>query len=237
VMELRAQGAKVYQYEGGEPFRPPPDYIKAAATTAFSENKTRYATSSGIPELRQAIADKLHNRNCINVEVENIIVVNGGMQGLFAAFQSVVNPGDEVLVFSPYWTPIKDLIAYSQGRIVLVPTREARANGFRETLERYWTQRTKAVYFNTPMNPSGVVFTRPETAEVPRFAVQRHLVDIADEAYEHIVYEGEHVSIGSLAGMSERTITLFTLSKSYAMTGWRIGYAVAREPWMTGLRK
>ena len=120
VMELRAQGASVYQFEGGEPFRPTPDYIKAAATAALSENKTRYAPSSGIPELRQAIADKLRNRNCINVEVENIIVVNGGMQGLFAAFQSVVNPGDEVLVFSPYWTPIKDLIAYSQGRIVLV---------------------------------------------------------------------------------------------------------------------
>jgi aspartate aminotransferase len=237
VMELRAQGAAVHQFEGGEPFRPTPDYIKAAATAALSENKTRYAPSSGIPELRQAIAGKLRDRNRINVEVENIIVVNGGMQGLFAAFQSVVTPGDEVLVFSPYWTPIKDLIAYSQGRIVLVPTREARANGFRETLERYWTRHTRAVYFNTPMNPSGVVFTRAETESVARFAIERDLIAIADEAYEDIVYEGEHVSIGSLEGMSERTITLFTLSKSYAMTGWRIGYAVAREPWMTGLRK
>src|SRR5207247_935821 len=160
----------------------------------------------GIPELRQAIADKLRNRNCINVEVENIIVVNGGMQGLFAAFQSVVNPGDEVLVFSPYWTPIKDLIAYSRGRIVLVPTHEARANGFRETLERYATRQTRAIYFNTPMNPSGVVFTRTETEKVARFAIDRDLVVIADEAYEDIVYEGEHVSIASLEGMSERTI-------------------------------
>jgi aspartate/methionine/tyrosine aminotransferase len=137
VMELRAQGAAVYQFEGGEPFRPTPDYIKAAATAALSENKTRYAPSSGIPELRQAIADKLRARNRINVGQESIMVVNGGMQGLFAAFQSVVNPGDEVLVFSPYWTPIKDLISYSQGRIVLVPTLEARANGFRENLELY----------------------------------------------------------------------------------------------------
>jgi len=237
VMELRAQGAAVHQFEGGEPFRPTPDYIKAAATAALSENKTRYAPSSGIPELRQAIADKLSERNRINVGPESIIVVNGGMQGLFAAFQSVVNPGDEVLVFSPYWTPIKDLIAYSHGRMVPVPTGEARADGFRETLERYSTQRTKAVYFNTPMNPSGVVFTRAETEAVARFAVDRDLVVMADEAYEDIVYEGEHVSIASLEGMSERTMTLFTLSKSYAMTGWRIGYAVAGEPWMTGLRK
>jgi aspartate aminotransferase len=237
VMELRAQGAAVHQFEGGEPFRPTPDYIKAAATAALSENKTRYAPSSGIPELRQAIADKLRDRNRINVEADSIIVVNGGMQGLFAAFQSVVNPGDEVLVFSPYWTPIKDLIAYSHGRIVLVPTGEARADGFRETLERYSTRQTRAIYFNTPMNPSGVVFTRAETEAVARFAVDRDLVVMADEAYEDIVYEGEHVSIGSLEGMSERTITLFTLSKSYAMTGWRVGYAVAGEPWMTGLRK
>jgi len=237
VMELRAQGATVYQFEGGEPFRPTPDYIKAAAMAALSENKTRYAPSSGIPELRQAIADKLRDRNHINVEPENIIVVNGGMQGLFAAFQSVVNPGDEVLVFSPYWTPIKDLIAECQGRIVPVPTDEARADGFRETLARYATSSTRAIYFNTPMNPNGVVFARAETEEVARFANERDLIVIADEAYEDIVYEGEHVSITSLEGMLDRTITLFTLSKSYAMTGWRIGYAVAGEPWMTGLSK
>lgn len=237
VMELRAQGATVYQFEGGEPFRPTPDHIKAAVTAALSENKTRYAPSSGIPELRQAIADKLRDRNRINVEPESVIVVNGGMQGLFAAFQSVVNPGDEVLVFSPYWTPIKDLIAECHGRIVLVPTAEARTNGFRETLAHYANANTRAIYFNTPMNPNGVVFTRAETEEVARFALDRDLVVMADEAYEDIVYEGEHVSIASLEGMLERTITLFTLSKSYAMTGWRIGYAVAGEPWMTGLSK
>lgn len=237
VMELRAQGASVYQFEGGEPFRPTPDHIKEAMTAALKENKTRYAPSSGIPELRQAIADKLRARNNIRAAVENVVVVNGGMQGLFGAFQSVVNPGDEVLVFSPYWTPIKDLLAHCQGRIVLVPTEEARANGFEATLTRYYTNSTRAIYFNTPTNPSGVVFTRSETEEVARFAIERDLVVIADEAYEDIVYDDEHVSIASLEGMFERTITSFTLSKSYVMTGWRIGYAVAAEPWMTGLRK
>jgi aspartate aminotransferase len=159
------------------------------------------------------------------------------MQGLFGAFQSVVNPGDDVLIFSPYWTPIKDLVAHCQGRLVLVPTEEARAKGIRETLDRYGTEHTRAVYFNTPINPSGVVFTRSETEEVAAFARDRDLVVIADEAYEDIVYDGEHVSIASLPGMFERTITSFTLSKSYAMTGWRIGYVVATEPWMTGLSK
>jgi aspartate aminotransferase len=159
------------------------------------------------------------------------------MQGLFGAFQSVVNPGDEVLVFSPYWTPIKDLVAHCEGRIVLAPTEEARANGFAATLARYVSTSTRAIYFNTPTNPSGVVFTRSEAEEVARFAIDRDLIVISDEAYEDIVYDGEHFSIASLDGMFERTITTFTLSKSYAMTGWRIGYTVAAEPWVTGLRK
>ena len=237
VMEMRAKGATVYQFEGGEPYRPTPDYIKEAVQRALSENKTRYAPSSGIPELRRAIAGKLQNRNSIPASEKDVIVVNGGMQGLFGAFQSVVNPGDEVLLFSPYWTPIKDLVGHCQGRIVLVPTEEARTKGFQATLDRYTTNRTRAIYFNSPTNPSGVVFTRAETEAVARFAIERDLIVIADEAYEDIVYDGEHVSIASLTGMFERTITSFTLSKSYAMTGWRIGYAVAAEPWMTGLSK
>jgi len=237
VMELRAQGASVYQFEGGEPYRPTPDHIKNAVTEALKQNKTRYAPSSGISELRQAISDKLQTRNQIPAQLENVLVVNGGMQGLYSAFQSVVNPGEEVLVFSPYWTPIKDLVAHCQGRIVLVPTEEARANGFSDTLKRYATSNTRAIYFNTPTNPSGVVFNRAETEEVARFAKDRDLVVIADEAYENIVYDEPHISIASLDGMFERTITCFTMSKSFAMTGWRIGYAVAGEPWMTGMRK
>lgn len=237
VMKLRAQGETVFQFEGGEPYRPTPDYIKDAIHSALQNNQTRYAPSSGIPELRRAIADKLQERNRIVASEDNVLVVNGGMQGLFGAFQSVVDPGDEVLIFSPYWTPIKDLVAHCNGRLVLVPTDEARRDGFRATLTRYATERTRAIYFNTPTNPSGVVFTREETEDVARFAIDRDLVVIADEAYEDIVFDGEHVSIASLEGMANRTITSFTLSKSFAMTGWRIGYAVATEPWMTGLKK
>lgn len=237
IMELRAGGATVYQFEGGEPFSNTPDFIKEGMVRALAENKTRYAPSSGIPELRAALAAKLREQNRIPARDQDVIVLNGGMQGLFGAFQAVVNPGDEVLLFSPFWTPIKDLVAHCQGKSVLVPTTEARENGFEATLARYTTERTKAIYYNTPQNPTGLVFTRAEAEAVARFVRERNLVVFADEAYEDLVYDGEHVSIASLDGMFERTITSFTCSKSFAMTGWRLGYAVAPEPWMTGLRK
>ena len=237
VMELRTNGAAVFQFEGGEPYMNTPEYIKAAMIQALEENKTRYGPSSGIQPLRAVIAEKLNTKNSIPAREEDVIVVTGGMQGLFGAFQSVIDPGDEALVSSPFWTPIKDLIAGCQGRTVLVPTIEARSEGFAETLARYASSKTKAIYFNTPQNPTGVVFTRAEAEAVARFARDRDLVVIADEAYEDLVYDGEHVSIASLDGMFERTITAFTCSKSYAMTGWRLGYVAAAEPWMTGLRK
>src|SRR5687767_3657168 len=237
VMELRARGASVHQFEGGEPFLNTPEPIKEAMARALAENRTRYAPSSGIPELLSAVAAKLRERNRIRADEKDVVILNGGMQGLFSAFQSVVDPGDEVLVFSPFWTPIRDLIAHCEGRTVLVPSAEARRDGFRETLARYASERTRAVYFNTPQNPTGLVFTREEAEEVARFARERGLLVIADEAYEDLVHDGEHVSIASLEGMFERTITCYTLSKSYAMTGWRVGYAVAAEPWMTGLKK
>jgi len=237
IMELRAAGQTVHQFEGGEPYVFTPDYIKEAMTRALSENRTRYAPSSGIPELRSAIAKKLRERNGILAREEDVIIMSGGMHGLFGAFQSTVNPQDEVLVFSPYWTPIKDLISHCEGKTVLVPTQEARRDGFAATLARYSTPHTRAIYYNTPTNPSGVVFTRAEAEEVAGFAKERDLVVVADEAYEDLVYDGGHFSLASLEGMMERTITIYTLSKSYAMTGWRLGYAMATEPWMTGLQK
>ena len=120
---------------------------------------------------------------------------------------------------------------------LLVPTITARRNGIRKTLEQFSTPKTRAIYYNTPQNPSGLVFTRAEAEEVAAFAIERDLIVIADEAYEDLVYDGEHVSIASLPGMLERTITCFTFSKTYGMTGWRAGYAVAQEPFMTALRK
>jgi aspartate aminotransferase len=125
----------------------------------------------------------------------------------------------------------------AQARPLLVATITARRNGIRKTLEQFSTPKTRAIYYNTPANPSGTVFTRAEAEEVAAFAIARDLIVFADEAYEDLVYDGEHVSIASLPGMAERTITSYTFSKTYAMTGWRAGYAVAQEPFMTALRK
>ena len=237
VMELRAGGVQVHSLHGGEPYFETPEAIKYAAMKALVENQTHYAPSSGIQPLRAALVEKLAAKNKMRVSTDEVIVTVGGSQGLYGAFQSVLDPGDDALVFSPYWTPIGDLVTGAQARPLLVPTSTARRNGIRKTLEHFSTPQTRAIYYNTPQNPSGLVFTREEAEEVARFAIDRDLVVIADEAYEDLVYDGEHVSIASLPGMLERTITCFTFSKTYAMTGWRAGYAVAQEPFMTALRK
>ncbi len=237
VMELRAAGHKVHPMHGGEPYFETPDAIKYAAIKALAENQTHYAPSSGILPLRKALAEKLAAKNRIDATPDEVLVTVGGSQGLYAAFQSVLDPGDDALVFSPYWTPIGDLVTGTQARPLLVPTITARRNGLRMTLEHFSTPKTRAIYYNTPQNPGGVVFTRADAEEVAAFAIERDLIVIADEAYEDLVYDGEHVSIASLPGMAERTIACFTFSKTYAMTGWRAGYAVAREPFMTALRK
>jgi aspartate aminotransferase len=237
VMALRAAGNQVYSLHGGEPYFETPETIKYAAVQALVENQTHYAPSSGIQPLREALAAKVTAKNGIPTTVNEVIATVGGSQALYGAFQSVLDPGDDALVFSPYWTPISDLIRGAQARPLLVPTSTARRNGIYETLTQFSTPQTRCIYYNTPQNPSGVVFTRSEAEQVARFALERDLVVVADEAYEDLVYDGEHFSIASLPGMCERTITCFTFSKTYAMTGWRGGYAVACEPFMTALRK
>ncbi len=237
VMEMRAAGQKVHAFHGGEPFFETPNAVKYALFSAAVENKTRYAPSSGIEPLRQAIAAKLKERNGLDVSMENVLVTAGGAHALYVAFQAVLDPGDDVLLFSPYWTPIREMITGCQARALLVPTATARSAGLTRTLEDFTTPHTRAIYYNTPQNPTGTVFSRAEAEEVAAFAQKHDLIVIADEAYEDLVYEGEHFSIASLPGMAQRTISAYTFSKTYGMTGWRVGYAVAGEPFMTGLRK
>jgi len=237
VMALRAAGNKVHCMHGGEPFFETPEAIKYAAIQALVDNHTRYAPSSGIAPLREALAAKLTSKNGIATSPDHVIATVGGSQALYGAFQTVLDPGDDALVFSPYWTPIADLIRGAQARPLLVPTSTARRNGIANTLAQFSTPSTRCIYYNTPQNPSGTVFTREEAEEVAAFAQERDLIVVADEAYEDLVYEGTHFSIASLPGMAERTITCFTFSKTYSMTGWRGGYAQAPEPFMTALRK
>ena len=240
VLALRAGGQRVLQLEGGEPFMVTPDFVKQAMRDALDADQTRYAPSSGIPQLLDALREKLARRNGITVTTNDLIVTSGGAHGLFCAFQASVNPGDEVMFFAPYWTPIQDQVKFAGGVPVHVPWDEIRGgNGesMRAALESRHTTRTRVLYVNTPANPSGDMLSREQLVAVADFAKAHDLTVIADEAYEELVYEGEHVSMASLPDMHERTITVHTFSKTFSMTGWRIGYVVAPPPFMEFLRK
>jgi aspartate/methionine/tyrosine aminotransferase len=240
VLNMRASGHRVLQLEGGEPFIGTPDFVKDAMRAALDANQTRYAPSSGIPQLLDALRAKLARKNGLEVSTNDIIVTSGGAHGLFCAFQASVNPGDEVMFFSPYWTPIKDQVSYSGGVAVRVPWDDIRGGTgetMRSALESRFSPRTRVIYVNTPANPSGDVLTREQLTAVADFAKEHDLTVIADEAYEDLIYDGDHVSIASLPGMLERTLTIYTFSKSFSMTGWRIGYVVAPPPFMEFLRK
>lgn len=238
VMDMRAQGQRVLQLEGGEPFMPTPDFVKQAMKEALDGNQTRYAPSSGIPPLLEALRKKLARKNGIEVSTGDIIVTSGGAHGLFCSFQATVNPGDEVMFFGPYWTPIKDQVSYSGGTAVRVPWDEIRGrDDIREALESRRTPKLRVIYVNTPANPSGDVLTRAQLECVAEFAKAHDLTVLADEAYEDLLYDGEHVSIASMPGMRERTLSIYTFSKSFSMTGWRIGYVVAPPQFMEFIRK
>jgi aspartate aminotransferase len=214
-----------------------PQPIKDAMTQALARNETRYAPSSGVAELRRAIVAKAREKNGIPADDEASIVVNGGMHGLFAAFATLLDPGDEVLMFSPYWTPIVDVVAYHGAKPVLVSTDEARREGLGAALAKRRTPKTKLLYWNSPTNPTGDVFSRAECEEACAFVRDAGLALISDEAYEDLIYEGDpHVSPASFPGMFDRTITVFTLSKTYSMTGWRAGYVLTPKRWRTAMQ-
>ncbi len=237
VLELLAQGHRVWRFEGGEPYMPTPQPIKDAMAAALARNETRYAPSSGVPELRQAIVEKVRSKNGIPADDDSPIVVNGGMHGLFSAFATLLDPGDEVLMFSPYWTPIMDVITYHGASASLVATPSARREGLTAALAAAATPRTKLLYWNSPVNPTGEVFSREEVEEVCDFVRDAGLAMISDEAYEDLIYDGSpHVSPASFPGMFERTISVFTLSKTYSMTGWRAGYVLVPRRWRVPMK-
>ena len=238
VLDMRASGHRVLQLEGGEPFLPTPDFVKDAMKAALDANHTRYAPSSGVPQLLDALRAKLAAKNGIDVATKDIMVTSGGAHGLFCAFQASVSVGDEVMFFAPYWTPIHDQVRFAGGVEVRVPWDDVRGQSdIRETLESRYSPRVRVIYVNTPANPTGDVLTRDQLTHIADFAKAHDLTVISDEAYENLLYDGEHVSMASLPDMRERTISVFTFSKSFSMTGWRIGYTVAPEPFMSFIRK
>jgi aspartate aminotransferase len=237
VLAMIADGKDVIRLEGGEPFPPTPDFVKDAIKRALDENQTRYAPSSGLPRLIEAIRAKLAARNGIEASAARVIVVNGGAHGLFCSFQATLDEGDEAIFFSPYWTPIRDLVAYAGGTPVLVPWAELQSRSAADAIRARITPRTRVLYLNSPSNPTGNVLGRDALEGIARLAIEHDLVVVADEAYEDLCYGEPHVSIASLPGMLARTLTVYTLSKSYSLTGGRIGYVVADEVFMDVLRK
>lgn len=228
--ELRAQGIDVVGFVAGEPDFNTPDNINKAAKAAIDAGFTKYTPVSGIIELKKAIADKFASFNKLKYEPDQIVVSNGGKHSLTNAITAIANPGDEFLIPAPYWLSYPEMVKLADAVPVAVSTKKE--NGYKvtvEELEAAYTDKTKAVILNTPNNPTGSVYTETELKAIADFVVEKDIFVIADEMYEYLIYgDKTHVSIASFNDeIYKRTITCSGLSKSYAMTGWRIGYAAA----------
>jgi aspartate aminotransferase len=228
--ELEAQGHKVIKLNFGEPDFPTPQHIKDAAKQAIDANFSFYTPVSGIPELRKAIADKLRRDNGLDWQAENVVVSTGAKQSLINVLLCLLNPGDEVIVFTPYWVSYSEMIKVAEGNTVLVEgTFE---NNFKVTAEQVRaaiTPRTKAILYSSPCNPTGSVFSKSELESIAQVVAEHeNIYVIADEIYEYINFQGsEYYSIGASESIKDRVITINGFSKGFAMTGWRIGYMAA----------
>ena len=237
--ELAAKGVDVINLSFGEPDFQTPQYIKDAAKKALDDGYTFYTPVPGIPELRQAICDKLKRDNQLDFLPNQIVVSTGAKQALANAILSLVNPGDEVIVFSPYWVSYEEMVKLAEG--VPVPLVGTRENDYKATaaqLEAAITPRTKLIMYSSPCNPTGAGFSRDELGAIAE-VLARHpqVYALADEIYEYINFVGEHVSLAQFPAVAERVITVNGFSKGYAMTGWRLGYLAARQDIATACDK
>ncbi|MCS6928106.1 MAG: pyridoxal phosphate-dependent aminotransferase [Saprospiraceae bacterium] len=224
--ELRAQGYDVINLSLGEPDFDTPQHIKEAAYQALKEGYTKYTPVAGLPELTRAISEKFKRDNQLDYKPEQIVVSNGAKQTIYNICQVLLNPGDEVVLFAPYWVSYWEIIKLSGGKPVPVYAGvEREFKPTPEQLEAAITPRTKFLLFSSPCNPTGAVFDRNELAAyVEVLARYEHVYVVSDEIYEYINFTHEHVSIGSFAQVRDRTITVNGFAKGFAMTGWRLGY-------------
>jgi aspartate aminotransferase len=224
--ELKAKGIDIISLSLGEPDFNTPDYVKEAAKKAIDDNYSKYPPVPGYTDLREAISKKFKDENGINYSPDQIIVSAGAKHSLINVILSIVNPGDEVILLAPYWVSYYDQIIIAEGKPVIVKARLE--NDFKikpEQLEAAITSKTRLIIFNSPSNPTGMVYDRKEMEKIAR-VVERHegVFLISDEIYVHIIFTGEHVSMASFDFIYDRVITVNGVSKGYAMTGWRIGY-------------
>ncbi|MBY8824998.1 pyridoxal phosphate-dependent aminotransferase [Sphingomonas colocasiae] len=239
AMVLEARGIDLIHMEFGRPVHDTPDHIKQAAADALFAGHVHYSDMAGERAFREALAEKLRRFNRMEVSPDEILVTNGLTQGSFAAFMALINPGDEVILLDPYYPQHLGKIEMAGGRIVTVPLDAAADFAIRaDWIEAAVTPRTRMIVLVNPANPTGRVYGRAELEALAGVAIRHDLSVVSDEVYEYITYDGaEHVSIASLPGMAERTISLHAFTKAYAMDGWRLGYAVAPAALMPGLLK
>ena len=230
--EMKENGIDVISFGAGEPDFNTPANIINAAIKAMEEGNTKYTNVNGILPLREAICKKFKEDNGLIYKPSQIVVSTGAKQSLANVFLAILNPGDEVIVPNPYWVSYPELIGLADGKAVFVESDETSSYKFtKENLEKVVTEKTKAIILNTPNNPTGTIYNKEELIEIAEFAKKHDLIIVSDEMYEKLVYDGEkHISIASVSDDAyERTIVINGLSKSYAMTGWRLGYCGASE--------
>ncbi len=228
--EMEREGRSIIHMEIGRPDFDSPKCAKERVVAALNEGNVHYTDMAGAYDLRCAVADKYHRENGMAyVDADkNVLITNGAMEALTSTFLTLFEPGDEVIVPAPYFSAYADELAIASAVLVPVPTKME--NGFRlqvEELKKALSPKTKAILINSPNNPSGAVLTRKDLEAIAAFAIENDLWVISDECYEKFLYDGEHVSIASLPGMEERTVTVAAASKTWSMTGWRIGWVVA----------
>jgi aspartate aminotransferase len=229
--KLRAQGVDVVDFGAGEPDFPTPDNVKQAAVRAIEQNFTKYTGAGGTAELKQAVCERHTKDFGTAYQPAECIISVGGKHVIFNLTQALVNPGDEVIIPVPYWVTYKDVVNYAGGKCVFVETDEQ--NGFTLTaamIEPHLSPRTKMILINSPSNPSGAVLDREEFEKIYHLTSRRGIYLLTDECYCHFLYEGKPFSIASMPGAKETVLVAGTLSKTYAMTGWRVGFGLVPQP-------
>lgn len=235
---MAAQGIDVVDFSSGEPDFDTPEPVKAAAEAAIRAGFTKYTPSSGIDELRQAIADKLLAEQGLRYEKAQILVSCGAKHSLYNVAEAFLEAGDEIIIPTPYWVSYADQALLNDATPVLLPTREDQDYAINpDELQKLVTPRTKAIIVNSPCNPTGATYDKRTLEAIATIAVKHNLLIISDEIYEKVLYDGAtHISIATLGpDVAERTVIINGVSKAYAMTGWRIGYAAGPKPLLTAM--
>ncbi|MCS6957089.1 MAG: pyridoxal phosphate-dependent aminotransferase [Aquificaceae bacterium] len=231
VNQLKATGLDIVGFGAGEPDFDTPDFIKEACIKALREGKTKYAPSAGLPQLREALAEKLLVENCVEYSPSEIVVTAGAKMALFLVMLAVLEEGDEVLLPSPYWVTYPEQILLCGAKVVEVPTEEENFILRADMLKEYITPRTKMLILNSPSNPTGAVVPEEEIKKIAQLCLEKNILLVSDECYEAFLYDGDRfVSPASLSKeIREITFTVNAFSKTYSMTGWRVGYVACPE--------